>query len=322
MLCRTASELYWMSRHIERAENTARLIDLTQRIALLPERLERGKAGAACWLRALEALGVDEEYLARHDKVDGDDVLRFLTLDPANPSSIYSCLQLARESGRAQRGAITAEMYQDLNASWLEILGLNWEQLISNGVSPFLDWVKTRSASFRGVTVGTMGRDEAYDFLRLGTFVERADCTVRMLDIKYAEAHGEEEREARSAVQYYQWSALLHAISAFETYRKIYKDTIQPVRVAELIILRDDMPRSLAVCCNAIHATLTTLAGGAKVEAIRLSGALAAEVRFARIDAILAQGMHEYLTHFLERTHQLADEIGRQFMWSTDLAAA
>lgn len=322
MLCRTASDLFWLARNVERAENTARLLDLTQRMALLPERLDPGRSDAASWHRALQALGLEEQYAEAHGVVEADQVLHYAILGAANPSSILNCLRSAREAGRAQRGAITTEMYQDLNGSWLEISALAWEQVRSDGVSPFLEWVKGRSASFRGITLGTMGRDEGYNFMRLGTFVERADNTVRLLDIKYAASDESEVHEVRNFLQYYQWSALLQAISAFDSYRKIYRDTVTPVRVAELLIFREDMPRSLATCCGALHNILKTLADNPRIDAVRLAGSLAAEIRYGCIDDVLATGMQKFLAQFMSRIENLTDEIVRQFMTSTDLVAA
>jgi uncharacterized alpha-E superfamily protein len=323
MLCRSASDLYWLSRHVERAENIARLIDFTQRIALLPERLGAGRSEASSWNRTLDALGLLEGYAETRGEADAGSVLHYLVLAPANPSSIYNCLRNARESGRAQRGAITTEMYQDLNASWLEINQMSWGQIASDGVTPFLEWVKTRSASFRGVVVGTMGRDEGYHFMRLGTFIERADNTVRLLDIKRAQSGHDDMNAERNVVEYYQWSAILQSISAFETYRKIYRDTVTPTRVAELLIFRNDMPRSLATCCEALQDILERLAGGARrIEAVRLAGSLAAEFRYGRIEDVIQTGMQEFIDRFMLRLDKLTGEIVRQFMTSTDLVVA
>jgi uncharacterized alpha-E superfamily protein len=320
MLCRSASDLYWLSRHIERAENAARLIDFTQRIVLLPERLGPGRSEAGSWHSALDALGLLKAYRQTSGEIEPGRVLHYLILDPVNPSSIYNCLRNARESGRSQRGTITTEMYQDLNASWLEISAMAWGQIASDGVSPFLEWVKTRAASFRGVVVGTMGRDEGYHFMRLGTFVERADSTVRLLDIKkHAQSGPDEMNAARNVVEYYQWSAILQSISAFETYRKIYRDTVTPARVAELLIYRNDMPRSLATCCEALHSILDRLAGSSRIEAVRLAGSLAAEFRYGRIEEVFAIGMQAFLDRFMDRLENLTGEIVRQFMTSTDL---
>jgi uncharacterized alpha-E superfamily protein len=320
MLCRTANDLYWASRHIERAENTARMIDVAQRIGLLPERTESGRQDGAAWIRVLEALGIASAYAARHRATMPERVLHYLCLDAENPSSIYACIRAARESARAQRGAITVEMYEDLNTSWLEMRALGHEQFESDGLARFIEWVKTRSASFRGVTIGTMGRDEGYQFMRLGTFMERADCCVRMLDIKYSEPLTGEAGDARKALGYYQWSALLYAMSAFETYRRLYRTAITQERVAELMILREDLPRSLAACTAAVHAVLLMLSGAPKSEVVRQAGALASETRYGRIDAILADGMDTYLSRFMERLFALSREIDRHFLLVGEVA--
>jgi uncharacterized alpha-E superfamily protein len=196
MLCRTASDLLWMARHIERVDNCARLIDYAHRVALLPDRLEKGRALTESWGSALSALGLEEAYARRHGRLDEHAVLQFLIFDAENPSSIYACLHAARESGRAQRGAISAEMYEDLNSSWMRVRDLDWDQLNAEGLPQFLDWVKRRSAAFRGITLGTLVRDEAYTFLQLGTFLERADNTLRLLDMYFGETRQRPEQEA------------------------------------------------------------------------------------------------------------------------------
>ena len=186
MLSRTANELYWMARHIERAENTARLLDVTYRTSLMPYQVhETGLAWADPWSVPLVTLGLATAYYQRHPQLTAENALRFMILDPANTSSIYECLRTARESARAVRGAITSEMYEDLNSAWIEMRSYDYERIQANGVSDFLDWVKMRSHLFRGVTFGTMLRDEAYHFIRLGTHMERADNTARILDTKY-----------------------------------------------------------------------------------------------------------------------------------------
>ena len=186
MLSRTANELYWMARHIERAENTARLLDVTYRTSLMPYQVhETGLAWADPWSVPLVTLGLATAYYQRHPGLTAENALRFMIFDPANTSSIYECLRTARESARAVRGAITSEMYEDLNSAWIEMRSYDYERIQANGVSDFLDWVKMRSHLFRGVTFGTMLRDEAYHFIRLGTHMERADNTARILDTKY-----------------------------------------------------------------------------------------------------------------------------------------
>ena len=277
MLCRTANELFWMSRHIERAENTARLLDVTYRMSLLPyEVIEPGLAWAEPWAVPLVTSGVATMYYEKYRELAAENVLRLMILDPTNPSSIYNCLHAARESARSVRGAITSEMYEDLNSSWLEMRDCDYAKLEATGVSDFLDWVKMRSHLFRGVTFGTMLRDEAYHFIRLGTHLERADNTTRILDVKYHTLLPS-AADVGGAVDYYQWGALLRSVSGFESYRKIYSDVITPRRVAELLILRDDMPRSLHACMNFIHETLELLCDDASREVERAAGELHAQ---------------------------------------------
>lgn len=322
MLCRTASDLYWLSRHIERMDNTARLIDLAHRTSLLPERLGTRRAGSGAWERALEALDLAEAYAARHGAIDADRVLQYLVLDPDNPTSMVCTVRAARESARAQRGAITGEMYQSINSTWLLLREIGWEQIVADGPTAFLDWAKRRSGAFRGVTIGTMGRDEAYEFLRLGTFAERADFGVRLLDANFDRPGDLAASEDGAAAEYYRMSAMLQALSAFETFRKIYRDTLTPARVAELVILRADMPRSLASCSGAMLQVLERLCGGKRSEIVRLAGQLAAETRYGRIDELLAAGLHDWLTRYLERLYRLGDETNREFFFATDVIAA
>lgn len=314
MLSRTANDLYWVGRHIERAENTARLLDVTYRTSLLPYHAqEPGLAWAEPWAVPLVTCGLATTYYASHRELSATNVLRFMILDAGNPSSIWSCLRAARESGRAVRGAMTSEMYEDLNSAWLEMRTVDFAAVQSRGISEFLDWVKMRSHQFRGVTVGTMLRDEAYSFLRLGTFLERADNTARILDTKY-HILLPSEADVGGAVDYYQWASLLQSVSGFESYRRIYSDVISPRRVAELLILRADMPRSLHSCMNFIDEILRELTDERSRELERMSGELHARLHYGRTDDVMRFGLHEYLVDFLQRIFSLGDEVARRFL--------
>src|SRR5216117_760923 len=317
MLCRTANELYWMARHIERAENTARLLDVTYRMSLLPyEAIEPGLAWAEPWAVPLITSGLATAFYERFPELSAERVLRYMILDSGNPSSIYCCLRAARESARSVRGAITSEMYEDLNSAWLEMRVQDYATIQVTGVSAFLEWVKMRSHVFRGVTFGTMLRDEAYHFIRLGTHLERADNTARILDVKYHTLLPS-AADVGGAVDYYQWGALLRSVSGFESYRKIYSDVITPRRVAELLILRDDMPRSLHACMNFIFETLEVLCDDHTHEIERAAGELHAKIHFGKADDIIELGLHEYLMEFLDRISALGGEINRHFLVPT-----
>ena len=314
MLSRVANELYWTGRHIERAENTARLLDVTYRTSLLPYHLEEaGLAWAAPWAVPLITTGLATSYYQRNPVLSAGQVLRFMIFDAANPSSIFSCLRASRESARSVRGAITSEMYEEINDTWLEMRRYDYDHVERVGVQEFCEWVKMRSHLFRGVTFGTMLRGEAYHFLRLGTHLERADNTARILDTKYhlllPSLH-----DVGGAVDYYQWQSLLTSVSGFEAYRKIYSDVITPRRVAELLVLRRDMPRSLHACMGMIYETLALLCDDANWELERLAGELHARLEFGRTEDIMHFGLHEYLVDFLERTAGLGEEITRRFL--------
>ncbi len=314
MLARVANNLFWMSRHIERAENTARMLDITYLMSLLPYRLlDSDQKWAEPWALPLVTSGLAVAYYEQYPVLNADDVIRFMVLDPTNPSSIYSCMQSARESARNVRDALSAEMSDDINELWLNMRDMNYDRIQAMGVTEFFEWVKLQSHQFRGVTFGTMLRDEGYQFIRLGTFMERADNTARILDVKY-HALLPSAAEVGGAVDYYQWSALLRSLSAFEAYRKVYRDVITPMRVAELLIVRDDVPRSLHACMNEIYDILKYLCDDSQREAERLGGELHAKLHYERTQQIFEVGLHEYLMDFLVRIGRLTEEVNKEFL--------
>ena len=314
MLSRTADNLFWMARHIERAENTARVLDVAHRTSLLPLDIEGSEA--YLWYAPLNITGCAAQYEERYGLARARDVTRFLTLDPDNPASIYTCLRLARENARAVRGAITSEMWEVINATWLELNRFS-HIMDDEQFTEHFDWVKTRSHLFRGVTLGTILKDIALSFLKLGTFLERADNTARILDVKYHILMTEVE-EVNNAVDYYQWGSILKSVSAFEAYRKIYRDVISPYRVAELLILRDDMPRSLHACMNEVEAPLIDINGTSGKEARRRAGEIHAALHFGRIEDVFAQSVHGYLTDFITNANLLGQEIRDSYLSRRD----
>ena len=314
MLSSTADHLYWMARSMERAENTARMLDVTYRMSLLKHStLEPAQE----WSAMLSISGLHAEFAERYDDINQGNVIRFMALDEDNPMSIYNSLHLARENARAVRGTITSEMWEALNQTWLQISGVPKHGIAQDGISGFFDWVKERSHLSRGITYGTLLRDEAFRFLRLGTFLERADNTARILDVKY-HILLPSLQDVGGAADYYQWGALLRSVSAFETYRRVYRDVITPHRVAELLILRADMPRSLHACMVGVNQQVEELNGPKSGDLIRLSGRLYAELRYGKIDDIITQGLHEYLTDIVSRIYALSDCINTTYFWATE----
>ena len=319
MLSRTADHLFWMSRYTERAENTARMLNVVHETALLPQSAERAQEG---WLGMLSISELIPAYTARHGTVTRDGVLHFMVRDGSNPSSILSCLRAARENARAVRGTLTSEVWETQNQTWLEVNRMLAEGAFERDPGQFFEWVKYRSHLSRGVTLGTMLQDEAFHFLRLGTFLERADNTARLLDVKFhaveSEFHGLAPAREHEA-DFYHWSAVLRSVSAFEVYRKVYRDAISPDRVAELLILRRDMPRSLHASLREVVDNLAQVSNDHSAETQRRAGRLLADLQYGRIDEILATGLHAYLTQFLDRVNDLGAGVSRDFLvpvWS------
>ena len=308
MLSRTADHLFWMSRYIERAESLARLLDVTWQMSLVPQSLEAANQN---WNAIIALNSLEEKFADRYSAVNAENVLRFMVSDTGNHASILSCLRLTRENAHAVRGTITSEMWETMNSTWLEAREKSFEQIANAGVGEFFDWVKMRSSLSRGTTLGTLLQDEAYHFIRLGTLLERADNTARILDVKYhvLRPHGDE-----GATDFYQWGALLRSVSAFEVYRKAYRDVITPERVAELLILRNDMPRSLHFCLNGVVKNLELIANRQSGETQRQAGLLHAQLHYARIEDILERGLHEYLTDFMDGIYMLGDGISKNFL--------
>ena len=170
-----------------------------------------------------------------------------------------------------------------------------------------------RSHQFRGVTFGTLLRDDEYHFIRLGTHLERADNTARILDVKYHTLLPS-AADVGGAVDYYQWGALLRSVSAFRAYHRIYRDVITPWRVAELMVLRHDMPRSMHACFDEITQVLDKLEGGQDSDSRRMAGAAHAQLHFGRMQDIFKSGLHEFLVEFVRRTGELGAQIERDFM--------
>mgnify|MGYP000926640428 FL=1 len=314
MLSRTADHLFWMSRYTERAENTARMLDVNYQTSLLPQSAAVAQMG---WQGLLSISELLPAYQAKHGEITAKDVMEFMVKDEGNPSSIVSCLKAARENARAVRGTLTTEVWETLNQTWLEVNRMLRSGEFERDPSQFLEWVKFRSHLSRGVTLGTMLMDESLFFMRLGTFLERADNTARLVDVKFHAVESDffgAASEKDQEYDFYHWSAILRSVSGFEIYRKVYRDVIKPERVAELLILRADMPRSLHASLDEVVKNLEMVANDQSGETLRRAGKLRAELQFGRIDEILATGLHAYLTQFLDRINELGGRISRDFL--------
>jgi uncharacterized alpha-E superfamily protein len=240
--------------------------------------------------------------------------------DESNPSSIVSCLRAARENARAVRGSLTTEVWETQNQTWLEVNRMLRTGDFERDPGQFFEWVKFRSHLSRGVTVGTMLMDEALYFMRLGTFLERADNTARLVDVKFHAVQSDffgAASEKDQEYDFYHWSSILRSVSGFEIYRKVYRDVIKPERVADLLILRPDMPRSLHASMNEVVHNVSMVANDQSAETARRAGKLRAELQYGAIEEILATGLHAFLTQFLDRVNDLGARISRDFLIPT-----
>jgi len=313
MLSRTAADLYWMSRYLERAENLARMLEVSYSLSLMPQA-GRGD-GQAELAMSLLAAGTLDDYHQRHGELNSERMLHFFALDESNPGSIYCCLRAARSNAHAVRGRITADMWENINATWLEMRNIARNGLGRYGISQFCEWVKERSHLFRGATAGTIMRNDAYRFIRLGTFIERADNTLRLLDARYEMAGDQADAVCDgTAHAYYQWSALLRALSSFEAYTEVYREAPGARHVAELLLLRADVPRSLRACTEEIDQILASLPGDNGRPAQRLAAQMDARLRYIGIDQILDEGLHAWLTDFIPLVRQLGNAIHRSYL--------
>jgi uncharacterized alpha-E superfamily protein len=312
MLGRTASSLFWMSRYMERAENMARLLEVGHRISLMPGRIEGHRDD---WRSTLLSTSCEQAYLQKHKNVSGQEVIDFLIFDDSNPSSIRSVVRTARNNGRAVRTTLTRDVWESINSTWNELITIKPADISKDRLPVFLDWVKQRSMSFRGAVLGTMLRNENYYFSQLGNFIERADNTARILDVKYFILLPKPS-DVGSDLDLLQWGLILRSVSAHRAYRWFYRDSsYKPWLVAEFLILREEMPRSLAFSYQWINAALSGLAGlHGKTNPVHTQAAeTLASLRRRTMSDIFQSGLHEFLQDFITSNNALSRDIGSAY---------
>jgi uncharacterized alpha-E superfamily protein len=314
MLSSTAGNLYWVGRYIERADFLSRLIEATLRLASLPQSY--GGATNA-WESALEAAWMTEAHAARGLPTDELGVSEFLTVDVANTSSIRRCIEAARANARAVRTALTLEAWEAINGAWLEVQKFGTRLTRREDLVALLETVQAAMQSFDGACHRTMLRGDAYWFLRLGSAIERADNSARLLDVKYhlllprGEAVG-------GSLDYFQWTTILRTVSALTAYRWVYRDSVKPWLVADLLILNKQIPRSLACCYSDLLRYLDLLAsasGGRRGAAHRLASAEHARLNTMKIDTIFSSGLHQFLQKFIGDNNRLGEAIAEQYLF-------
>lgn len=312
MLSRTADNLFWLARYVERAEYLARILDAAYRLSSLPASY----GGLTTeWESAVETAGCGPAFFAAYEEANERTVTQFLAFSPENPSSIRNCFEMARTNARGVRTALTAEMWSTINDAWLQLKRYDPEQMSREEVSRFLDWVKGVSLMFDGSAYRTMLRNDAYAFARLGLFLERADNTARILDVKYHVLLPPSESVGGS-LDYFQWTAILRAVSALTAYHWVYKESLKPWLVADLLILNTQMPRSLASCYENLNGNLDQLAQvyGRQGPAQRLARVTQSRLQNLSIDEVFQSGLHDFITDFITDNNHLSTAIAEQYL--------
>ena len=309
MLGRTAASLFWMSRYMERAENIARLTEVGYRSALTPNS---GGGHREDWRSILVAAGCLDAFEAKKRPATPEAIRAFLLLDRDHPSSVRSCVEIARNNARSVRTALTSEMWEALNSTWNELADLQPERIGPARLPEFLDWVRQRSAMFRGATIGTLLRTEGFHFSQIGAFLERADNTARILKMKYAvllPGPGSSDRNA------YQWETILRSVSAHRSYRHFFQEAYRPNNIAEFLILRQEMPRSLRYCTDQVQASLASLVELTErgQMGLALAGARYGKLAQVQIDALLRDGLGAFLDQFIIDTAEMAEAVADEF---------
>ena len=317
MLARTADNLYWVSRYLERADFLARLIEASGRIAALPKAFASAQDE---WKSVLIASGADETFYEHMPSADEAHVVAYLAFDPRNPSSIRNCIEFGRANARAVRTALTVEMWENINGAWLELKKFEAAHKILGRIDrgeliKFLAFVKTTTSLFDGYGYRTMLRNDAYYFSRLGVYIERADNTARVLDVKYHVLLPEQESVGGS-VDYFQWAAILRSVSALTAYHWVYRESINPWNIADLLILRAEMPRSLLSCYDNIVRYLDAIGSqyGRQGPAQRLARNVKRRLESASIKEIFQSGLHEFVDSFVTENNRLGQEIAQQYL--------
>ena len=304
MLGKTANGLFWMYRYLERAENTSRLVETGQRIALT-----RLGASDKEWRSVLETAGVCEGYDAHFDEITKDNAIDWMLRSRENPSSVLSSINAARHNARLVRTAITHEVWEATNSAYIEAKALLSRKVAERDLPKVLGAIRQKTALVRGATHGTMLRNDIYDFARIGTFLERADNTARILDVKYyvllpsVSAVG-------SSIDNVQWESILRSVSARGGFRMAYDNTFDPRDIAQFLILDKRMPRSLAFCARKLRDNLRYLAADhqSRSQAYNIADHLERHYLSYDIEAVFDYGLHE----FIQKTLALLQELARQ----------
>jgi uncharacterized alpha-E superfamily protein len=312
MLGKTAGGLYWMFRSLERAENTARLIEAGFRIALT-----RSTSAEAEWKSVIVTSAAQAAYEAGHDGYDSAQVVDFLLRDPANPSSVLSVIRSARDNARLVRTALTTEVWAAVNETWMLFTDLLKQPVPETELPGVLATIRQQSGLVRGALHGTMLRNDIYDFCCLGTFIERIDSTARIIDVKYYSLLPS-PAFVGSRLDNVQWETLLRSVSAHRSFRWAVEDDFTAPAIADFLILDRRMPRSLSFCADQLAAHLAQIAEDyeGRAQSQDMADALRARLRNRKIGEIFDEGLHEFIGGMLRDNTALAQQIERDYRFT------
>ena len=308
MLSRVANSLYWMSRYIERAENIARIVDVNLQLLLDFRNLDEDRLGQY-WLPIVQTTGDDGQFFQLHQKATGEAVTEFLVFQAENPNSIVSSICQARENARMIRDQITIEFWEELNRLYWLVKTPGARRIWKESPSEFFQQIKNSSLLLIGLGYATLIRNEGWWFLQAGKFLERADKTSRILDVRSGSLTEKGAPETASQPEAPEWSAILHSCSAWDAYKSLHGAEVDPRGVVEFLLFNDDFPRSVRFCVRQLNDALRRISGVAEGRfcnnAEKLAGRLVAELQFSTVDEIFDQGLHGYLDQLQSRLNDI-----------------
>ena len=313
MLSRIADSLFWLARYIERAEDTARILDVNYHMLLEQSQ----EAYHLRWEPLMEMAGEENLFHRLYSEVNAENVFEFLAFRHDNPSSIVQCIAKARENARTIRDCISREMWEDINGLYHMVSRFNATEEIVAGPHRFCDKIKFGTHRFHGVTDATLEHDEGWQFLRIGWSLERAEMTSRLVDVQYQNLL--DDLPVVGTPDNHQWMAVLKSVAAYEFYRRTYNTRIEPERVAELLLLHPQHPRSLRFSIGVLQTALRALSGSGPDayanEAERLTGRLYDGLKYDRIEDIVARGLHTFLADVQRTCRAIGEHVARTYFY-------
>jgi uncharacterized alpha-E superfamily protein len=313
MLSRIADSLFWLARYIERAEETARILDVNYHMMLE----QSYQSYRLRWEPLVVMAGEEQRFRQFYSEATAQTVFEFLAFRPDNPSSVLQCITKARGNARTIRDRISREMWEDINGLFHTVTRFNPQEEIAAGPHRFCETVKFGSHRFHGVAEATLPHDEGWQFLKIGWFLERAEMTARLVDVQYQNLL--EAPPVIGGTDSHQWMAVLKSVGAYETYRRQYHSPIEPEKVAEMLILHPQHPRSIRFSITEVQSGLRAIsgtdAGSYANEAERLTGKVLESLRYDKIDDIFSRGLHSYISDLSKMCRSIGEDIARTYFY-------